>query len=123
MTFDDDTDNNDLVFSYALEINDKKAEIFDESYVEDMEEYIGIHVVLPRKYSIPVHTKVIGRKIYHSGNLVGETNKKAILDTRIYYIEFPDGRKEEYSVNTILEMFLETIESDGWETGLLSEIL
>ena len=70
--------------------------------MEDLEEYIVTHVVLPRKYYIPFHTKVRGRKRYHSGNLFGETNKNPIIDTRIYHIEIPDGRKDKYSVNTML---------------------
>ena len=48
-------------------------------------------------------------------------NKNHIIDNRIYHIEIPDGRKDKYSVNTILILCLETIHSDGWETGLLSE--
>ena len=43
---------------------------------------------------IPVLKKVIGRKIEHSGNLVGDSNKNPIIDTRIYEFEFPDGRVE-----------------------------
>ena len=56
--------------------------------------YIETQLVVSGKDYIPVLKKVIGRKIEHSGNLVGDSNKNPIVDTRIYEFEFPDGRVE-----------------------------
>ena len=56
-----------------------------------MEEYIKTHVVVPRKESNPVLTKVRGRKKNHSSNLVGNLSNNPILDTRIHKHEFPYG--------------------------------
>ena len=60
-----------------------------------MEEYIKTHVVVPRKESNPVLTKVRGRKKNHSSNLVGNPNKIPTADTRIYELDFPYGHEEE----------------------------
>ena len=121
--FDDDPDINDMVLPYGQEINDQKIEEVSESYAEAMDEYIGIHVVVPIKYSIPVLEKVEGRERYHPGKLVGHPKKKSILDTIIYELEFPDYHVEYYLVNTILENLLEQVDSDGWDTGLLYKIV
>ena len=113
LELDYDSDDDDVVILYDQEIKDQHIEGVDEAYVEDMDEYIGTHIVLPGKYYIPVLTNIRGRKGYHSGDLVGETNNNPILGTRIYKLEFSDGRVEEYSVNNILENLLEIFDSDG----------
>ena len=113
LELDYDSDDDDVVILYDQEIKDQHIEGVDEAYVEDMDEYIGTHIVLPGKYYIPVLTNIRGRKGYHSCDLVGETNNNPILGTRIYKLEFSDGRVEEYSVNNILENLLEIFDSDG----------
>ena len=113
LELDYDSDDDDVVILYDQEIKDQHIEGVDEAYVEDMDEYIGTHIVLPGKYYILVLTNIRGRKGYHSGDLVGETNNNPILGTRIYKLEFSDGRVEEYSVNNILENLLEIFDSDG----------
>ena len=122
-SFDDYLDVYGVVLLYGQEIKDKNTEEFDGSYVEAMDKYIGTHVVVTRKDSNPILTKVRGRKKNHSSDLVGNMNKNPILDTGIYKIEFTYGRVEEYSVNTIMENPLEKVDGDGWDTGVLSEIV
>ena len=79
--------------------------------------------MVTRKDSNPILTKVRGRKENHSSDLVGNMNKKPIIDTGIYKLEFTYGRVEEYLVNTIMENLLEKFDGDGWDTGVLSEIV
>ena len=57
------------------------------------------------------------------GSPAGESNPNPILDTRTYELEFPEGRIEEYAVNVIAENLLNQADADGWDTGLLEEIL
>ena len=94
MAFDYDPYVDDVIFPYGQDIKDQNTEEVVEVYVEALDEYIGTHAVLPGKYSIPVLTKVIGRKRDHPGNLAGDRNKNPTLDTIIYEIEFPYGNVE-----------------------------
>ena len=67
--------------------------------------------------------RVKRRKRDAAGNPIGESNPNPILDSRIYELEFPDGRIEEYAVNTIAENLLYQADIDGWDTGLPEEIV
>ena len=87
-----DPDGDYVVLQQYQNRNDQKTETFGKSYLEDLEKYIGNRVEVPSKDSIPFIKKIIGIKRDHSGNLVGDRNKNPILDTRIYEIEFRDGR-------------------------------
>ena len=81
--FDGNPDGDYVVLIYGQGINDKKTEGVGEALVEALVEYIGTHILIPGKYSIPVLTKVRGMNRNHSGNLIGEPNKKQIPGTRI----------------------------------------
>ena len=50
-------------------------------------------------------------------------NMNPILNTRIYELEFPYGLLEKSLVNNILENILGQVDSDGWDTGILYEII
>ena len=56
-------------------------------------------------------------------NVVNVYNENPILDTRVYEVEFPDGATSEYSVNTISENLFAQADQEGWDTGILSEII
>ena len=60
-----------------------------------MEQYIGTLIMVPGKYCITVLTKVISRNRDHSYNLFGDPNRKPILDTIIYELDFTHVRVEE----------------------------
>ncbi|GFH48974.1 pol protein [Chaetoceros tenuissimus] len=78
---------------------------------------------MPDKDGTAVLTKVKGRKRDAAGNPVGEANENPILDTRVYELEFPDGRIEEYAVNMIAENLFEQADEDGWDSGIIEEFL
>ena len=120
--FGDDTDADDNVLPYGDELMDAKTETVDEAYLEALDSYIGAEVVLNNKEAIPVLAKVKKRKRDAANLPIGEANANPILDTRVYELEFPDGRVEEYSVNVIAENLLNMADEDGWDTGLLEEI-
>ena len=119
--FDDDIDDDDVVLPYGQRIKDKNTEEVDQAYVENLEKNIQTHIVVPGKDSFPVLTKFRGKKRHHSSNLVGDPNKNPILNTRIYQLDFIDCCVEEYLVNTILKTLLEQVNSNEWETVLISE--
>ena len=72
--------------------------------MEDIDEYISTHVVVPGKDSILVITKLRVMKRNHPSKLVGNLNRNPIIDTRIYELEVPYGKVvEEYLVNIIMK--------------------
>ena len=81
----------------------KTTEI-DESYLDSLDEYIGANVVIPGRDALPVLAKVKKRKRDADGIPIGQSNPNPILDSRVYELEFPDGRVDEYSVNDISEI-------------------
>lgn len=121
--FGDDRDADAPVLPYGDEIVDAKTEEIDSAYLESLDEYIGAEVVIPGKDGVPVLTKVKSRKRDSNGNPVGISNPNPILDSRIYELEFPDGRIEEYAVNVIAENLFNQADDDGWDCGLLDEII
>ena len=79
--------------------------------------------MIPNKEAIPVLAIVKKRKRDALGQPIGTKNENPILDSRIYELQFPDGRIEEYSVNVIAENLFNMADDDGWDTGLLEEII
>ena len=53
-----------------------------------------------------------------SGNTIVEKNSNPILDSRMYVLEFPYGRKEDFSENLLNQADL-----DGSETGQIDEVI
>ena len=121
--FGDDFNDDDNVLPYGDELVDSKTETIDQGYMEALDEYIGAQVVIPGRDSVPVLSKVIKRKRDAMNLPIGEANPNPILDTRVYELQFPDGRIEEYAVNAIADNLLNQADGDGWDTGLLEEII
>ena len=121
--FGDDPSDDDNVLPYGDELVDAKTDEIDEAYLEALDEYIGAQVVIPGRDAQPVLAKVKKRKRDSLGLPTGQHNPNPILDTRVYELEFPDGRLEEYAVNIIAENLLNQADNDGWDTGILEEIV
>ena len=58
-----------------------------------------------------------------SVNPIGENNSNQILDSRIYELEFPDRSIEEFAVNLLSDNLFIQADSDGWDTGIIDEII
>ena len=63
------------------------------------------------------------RKRDEDGNPMGRENKNPILDTRLYEVEFPDGRTEELAANAIALAMYAQCDIDGNEYTLLDSIV
>ena len=94
----------------------------DDGYLESLDDLIGTQVTLPGKDGIPLLTTVKRRKLDHKGQPIGVSNTNSIIDFRIYELEFPDGRVEEYSVNVIIENMLDQIKSNDWDASMFDEV-
>ena len=121
--FQDDVRNDEVVLPYGDELIDAQEMEINEAYIESLDNYIGAKVVIPGKDAVPVLAEVKKRKRDPLGNAVGQPNVNPILDTRVYELEFPDGRVEEYGVNVIAESLMAQVDEEGWDYGLLDEIV
>ena len=83
----------------------------DDGYLESLDDLIGTQVTLPGKDGTPLLATVKRRKLDHKGQPIGYPNTNPIIDSRIYELEFPDGKVEEYSVDVIIENMLDQIKS------------
>lgn len=94
-------------------------------YLEYLDEYISTKVVIPGVTPDiePVVAIIKGCKRNKNGDLIGSENSNPILDTRIYNLEFPDGRVEEYSMNIILENLMAQVDDEDYDLGIFKEII
>ena len=83
---------------------------------------INAEVILP-KGDILIPARVIGRKRDESGNPIGMVNTNPILDTRLYDVQFLDGRVETYAANIIAENIYSQLDDEGNRFLLLEEIM
>jgi len=118
-------DNAEFVnFSDDTELQDIPVADQKDQYFADLDEYIGRSVVIPgRDGSTNVLAIVKGRKRDSAGNPIGTPNDNPILDGRIYQLEFPDGRVEEYALNVIIEALYAQVDDEGFDVGILDEIV
>ncbi len=121
--FDDPIDDDDII-ELSEEFIDFPTADQNEAYFEELDHIIGAQVCLQdRDGSSPVLATVKGRKRDHLGNPVGTPNDNPILDSRVYNLQFPDGRVEEYAMNTIIEALHAQVDDDGYDIGFLNEII
>ena len=96
----------------------------NDAYFDDLDDYINTHVVVPgRDGATNVLAKIVRRKRDSSGTLVGTSHSNPILDSRIFELEFPDGRTEEYALNSIVESLYAQVDDEGFDTGIMDEIV
>ena len=67
--------------------------------------------------------EVVRRVIGPCGVIAGEYEKNPILNSIMYEVEFPDGRVNKYSYNVIAENILSQVESKGYTSLLMEEIV
>lgn len=102
------TDEEDLVtiaaitLEYELYTKDVEPGLDDEvDYEPDaLDEYIASQDLLLKGHEFKLGT-VCSRLKDINGYPIGKSNENPILDSRIYEVEFPDGKVLEYTVNTI----------------------
>ena len=122
--FGDQSDEDDNVLPYGAEEQSPQFDEVNQEYLDSLDNYIGTNVTIPGKNGEPPVIAIIkGRKRDHLGNPIGEKHINPVLDTRVYNLEFPDGRVEEYGVNTIVENICEQVDEYGWDSGLVDEIV
>ena len=102
------------------DIDDAGIDVESEAF----DKFLGLHVkVQGNDNASTVLGKVTKRKRDHDGALIGRSNPNPILNTAVYQVETPDGNIHEYTANIIAEKLWDQVNDDGWDYGLLHEII
>jgi hypothetical protein len=106
---------NDAPYDLIPEADDMDHEAYDK--------YISARVWLPNLEGIAMTAKVTGRKRDQEEHLIGRSNPNPVIDTRLYDVEFDDGRVGTYSTNIIAENIFEQVDSEGQAHVLFDDII
>ena len=106
-----------LTYPYDMELSDIPLAEQDKQHMKDLDEYISAKVLLPNRKGMEVLCTVKGRKRNADSVAIGEYHQNPILDTRIFQVEHPDGRVEEYATNVIAESLLGNVDDQGYDVG------
>ena len=96
---------------YGEEIQDHTEVEVNEDYIEALDNYIGAKLVVSGKDSIPVISGLKRRKRDASVKLIGEEHSNLILNTRVYYLEFPGGRVDDYGLKIVIENLIYQVDN------------
>ena len=88
----------------------------------NLDEYLNTRVLLPCGDAVQAGV-VRDRKRNINGELTGKRHFNPLLDTRIYEVEFPDGRVEEFTANTISENLYAMADEDGHYSRMMDSII
>ena len=111
--FFDTTEDDKITWPWEKELEELPLKDETEATLEELDQYINAHVVLPGRDGLEVLAKIAGRKRDHNGKAIGTADSNPILDTRVYHVEFPDGHTEEYATNKIAEALYNQLISRG----------
>jgi hypothetical protein len=67
-----------------------------------MDPLINAEIMFPQGEGIAL-ARVSKRKITHDGSSIGHSNKKPLLDSRIYIVKFSDGEMKDVGLNILAE--------------------
>ena len=89
---------------------------------EASDNYGGSRLQLPRGQSL-AQGRVLERARDNDDNVIGRANKKPILDTRGYIVEFEDGDQAEIAANTIAQSMYAQCDPDGNQYVMIDSIV
>ena len=99
-----------------------KGKEMQETTPEDLDNYVGAQVNLPRQGGMMSGT-VKRRARTADGRVMGMANDNPILDTRKYIVEFPDGCESPYMANLIAENMITQCDANGNQCLLFKAII
>ena len=79
---------------------------------------IGAEILLPRVDKM-AKSHVVTQSHEDRGNIMGRANTNPIMDTRLYQVEFAEGKVTELVANVIAESMYAQFNADGNEYLLL----
>ena len=106
-------------------VNDDSLPEADELFSPDVydDTYLHMELALPRAGGEVEFGRVVKRMSDKNGLPIGTANDNAILDTRVYDVEFPDGHKAALAANIIAENLYAQVDSEGNRHALFDEIV
>jgi hypothetical protein len=93
-------------------------EVDNGADIDTYDKYVGAHVRVPVGGEIR-SGKFMRRKLEVDGTWKGRANANSMLDSRIYEIEFPDGRSDEYTANVIAENMYAQCDNKGKQFNIM----
>ena len=118
-----DEDNIEFIDGEKCVPNAEEAEYNESISKEYGDKYLGLRVLLPNGDQMLEGT-ILSRKRTSDGEyLQGKANSNPLLDTRVYNVEFPDGSRDEYTVNMITESLYSSIDENGNTLSMISGII
>ena len=97
------------------EADDNTPEVLNDTYV-------NMEIALPHDESGPQYAKVTKRLRDANGIPIGTANDNPFLDTRVYEVEYLDGRRDALSANIIAENLFAQVDDEGNRFVLLDSI-
>lgn len=82
---------------------------------------ISAELILPKE-DILIPAQVINLKHDSEGNPVAVEHNNPVLDTRIYKVQFPDRKVEEYMANMFAENIYSQVDAEGNHCLIFQEI-
>ena len=118
-------DNKENETTYPWDDNWKVLPLSDEieATQKNLDEYINAQVCFTNSDGVEVLCRVKGRKRNTDGSIIGNYNSNPIIDTRIFDVEYPDGRIDAFATNVITESIYAQVDDQGYTTIFLNEIM
>jgi hypothetical protein len=89
---------------------------------DSFDSYVNMELSLPRGQDDTMEfARVLKRKKDNDGNLIGIANDNPILDSRVYIVEWSDGRTEELMANIIVENLFAQVDDEEHRYVLLDD--
>jgi hypothetical protein len=94
-----------------------------DSYTEDeVDEFLAAVVDIPGAGEIATGT--VSRQVRNAdGKSFGRRNPNHLLDTREYFVEFPDGTMDTYSANIVAGNLYSQVDTEAKQYQVISEII
>ena len=99
-----------------------EAEQIDIAEIGETDAYLDMELGIQREEEGIHHARVKRRALDNEGKPIGVANNNPILDSRLYEVEYIDGRIETLTANIIAENLLAQVDEHGNRHLLLQEI-
>ena len=87
-----------------------------------VDHYLNAEIIIETEDG-PQLARVVERCKHPDGRKIGSPHRNPMLDTREYFLEFPDQSRERYTANIIAENLYSQCDSEGRRFNVLEEII
>ena len=106
---------------YGNMIQEDKKDV-DEFDNDAYDWYLGAELSIKRGDG-EIRGRVVKRARGNGGESIGRSHNNPLMDSREYWIEFPDGDEEKYAANVIAENLYSQVDSEGRQHAVMKEIV